>query len=36
MSSEVLHEDASKLGPEVTDQYRAIGNLRSSTGQVPK
>ena len=27
MSSEVLHEDASKLGPEVIDQHRAIVSL---------
>jgi ferritin-like protein len=27
MSSEVLHEDASKLGPEVVDQHRAIVSL---------
>jgi uncharacterized protein len=27
MSSEVLHEDANKLGPEVIDQHRAIVSL---------
>ena len=27
MSSEVLHEDASRLGPEVIDQHRAIVSL---------
>ena len=27
MSSESLHEDASKLGPEVVDQHRAIVSL---------
>ena len=27
MSSEVLHEDADKLGPEVIDQHRAIVSL---------
>ena len=27
MSSETLHEDASKLGPEVVDQHRAIVSL---------
>jgi len=27
MSSESLHEDAGKLGPEVTDQHRAIVSL---------
>ena len=27
MSSEALHEDASKLGPEVIDQHRAIVSL---------
>src|SRR5262245_55879997 len=27
MSSEVLHEDAGKLGPEVIDQHRAIVSL---------
>jgi ferritin-like protein len=27
MSSEVLHEDAAKLGPEVIDQHRAIASL---------
>ena len=27
MSSESLHEDAAKLGPEVTDQHRAIVSL---------
>jgi ferritin-like protein len=27
MSSEVLHEDAKKLGPEVIDQHRAIVSL---------
>jgi len=27
MSSETLHEDASKLGPEVIDQHRAIVSL---------
>src|SRR4029434_10067642 len=27
MSSETLHEDAGKLGPEVTDQHRAIVSL---------
>src|SRR5512138_2560430 len=27
MSSESLHEDASKLGPEVIDQHRAIVSL---------
>ena len=27
MSSEVLHEDANKLGPEVVDQHRAIVSL---------
>lgn len=27
MSSEVLHEDANKLGPEIIDQHRAIVSL---------
>lgn len=27
MSSETLHEDASKLGPEIIDQHRAIVSL---------
>jgi uncharacterized protein len=27
MSSEALHEDATKLGPEVIDQHRAIVSL---------
>src|SRR6266446_10546771 len=27
MSSETLHEDATKLGPEVIDQHRAIVSL---------
>ena len=36
MSSETLHEDPATLGPEVTDQHRAIGKIavRDSVPQV--